>query len=193
MTDRDVDVGTGAIRLCALFPNPGNVLRPGQYGRVRATVDFYKGAAVVPERAVSELQGSYQVAVVGNDNRVALRTVTLGTRSDGMWVVEEGVQPGERVIVEGLQRVRGGSLVSPKSRLADAVSAYQEAVDVAQQRYSAGKSSYFEVLDAQQQLFPAQVAVALVERDRRLVLVQLYQALGGGWNLTDAGWIGPKP
>ncbi|MFN7995470.1 MAG: efflux RND transporter periplasmic adaptor subunit [Bryobacteraceae bacterium] len=115
MTDREVDIGTGAIRLCALFPNPGNVLRPGQYGRVRATVDLYKGAAVVPERAISELQGSYQVAVVGNDNKVTLRTVTLGTRSDGMWVVEEGVRPGERVILEGLQRVRGGSLVNPKT------------------------------------------------------------------------------
>ncbi|MFN7995472.1 MAG: efflux transporter outer membrane subunit [Bryobacteraceae bacterium] len=84
-------------------------------------------------------------------------------------------------------------LEAERNRLADAVTAYQEAVDVAQQRYSAGKSSYFEVLDAQQQLFPAQVALALIERDRRVVLVQLYQALGGGWKLKDAEWTGPKP
>jgi RND family efflux transporter MFP subunit len=120
MTDREVDIGTGALRLAALFPNPGNVLRPGQYGRVRATVGLRKAAALIPQRAVTELQGSYQVAVVGDDNKVSIRSVRLGERLDAMWVVEEGVQAGERVIIEGLQRVRNGVTVAPKTALSAA-------------------------------------------------------------------------
>jgi membrane fusion protein (multidrug efflux system) len=120
MEDRQVDVGTGALRVAALFPNPGNVLRPGQYGRVRAVVGVRKGAAVVPQRAVTELQGSYQVAVVGDGNKVTIRTVRMGERSGSMWVVEEGLRPGERVIVEGLQKVRSGVVVNPKMSAADA-------------------------------------------------------------------------
>jgi len=115
MADRQVDVGTGALRMAALFPNPGNVLRPGQYGRVRSVMGMHRGAAVVPQRAVSELQGAYQVAVVGEDNRVALRAVRLSDRVETLWVVEDGVRPGERVIVEGLQKVRNGAAVSPKA------------------------------------------------------------------------------
>lgn len=111
MTDREVDSGTGALKLAALFPNPGNVLRPGQYGRVRATVGLRKGATVVPQRAVTELQGSYQIAVVGDDSKVTIRPVQMGERLRSTWVVEKGVQPGERVIVEGLQRVRSGVAV----------------------------------------------------------------------------------
>ncbi len=119
MADRQVDVGTGALRMAALFPNPGNVLRPGQYGRVRAVMGVRKDAAVVQQRAVTELQGSYQVAVVGNDNKVAIRAVRMGERSGSLWVVEEGLRPGERVIVEGLQKVRGGALVNPRMAAAD--------------------------------------------------------------------------
>jgi len=114
MADRQVDVGTGTLRVAVLFPNPGNVLRPGQYGRVRAMVGLRKGAALVPQRAVTELQGSYQVAVVGAGNKVAIRPVRLGERSGPLWVVEDGVQPGERVIVEGLQKVRSGVTVNPR-------------------------------------------------------------------------------
>jgi membrane fusion protein (multidrug efflux system) len=120
MADRQVDVGTGALRIAALFQNPGNVLRPGQYGRVRAVVGVRKEAAVVPQRAVTELQGSYQVAVVGNDNKVAIRTVRMAERTGSMWVVEEGLRPGERVIVEGLQKVRSGVVVNPRTAAADA-------------------------------------------------------------------------
>ncbi len=112
MTDREVDVGTGALRLAALFPNPGNVLRPGQYGRVRATVGLRKAAALVPQRAVTELQGTYQIAAVGADNKIAIRGVRLGERVGSLWLVEEGVQPGERIVVEGIQRVRNGATVS---------------------------------------------------------------------------------
>ena len=114
MTDREVDVGTGALRLAALFPNPGNVLRPGQYGRVRATVGLRKDAAIVPQRAVSELQGSYQVAVVGEGNKIAIRPVRMGERVDSMWIVEEGLRSGELVVVEGIQKVRSGSIVQPR-------------------------------------------------------------------------------
>jgi len=120
MADRQVDVGTGALRIAALFPNPGNVLRPGQYGRVRAVMGVRKDAALVPQRAVIELQGSYQVAVVGSDNKVTIRAVRMAERSGSLWVVEEGLRPGERVIVEGLQKVRSGAVVNPKSAAAEA-------------------------------------------------------------------------
>lgn len=114
MADRQVDVGTGALRVAALFPNPGNILRPGQYGRVRAVMGVRKDAPVVPQRAVNELQGAYQVAVVDDANKVAIRTVKLGERANGLWVVDDGLRPGERVIVEGLQKVRTGAVVSPR-------------------------------------------------------------------------------
>jgi membrane fusion protein (multidrug efflux system) len=114
LEDRQVDVGTGALRMAALFPNPGNFLRPGQYARVRSVVSTQKAATLVPERAVGELQGGYQVAVVNRDNTVSIRNVRVGPRIDGLWVIEEGVAPGERVVVEGLQKVRNGSSVTPQ-------------------------------------------------------------------------------
>lgn len=114
MADRQVDVGTGSLRFAALFPNPGNVLRPGQYGRVRATLGVRKGAVLVPQRAVSELQGSYQVAVVDASNKVAMRNVRVGERIGTSWIVQDGVQAGERVVVEGLLKIRNGVVVNPK-------------------------------------------------------------------------------
>lgn len=112
--ERQVDVKTGTIRLAAIFPNPGNLLRPGQFGRVRAMMSTQKGAIMVPQRAVMELQGSYQVAVVGPDNKVNIRPVKPGERVDNFWVITSGLQPGERVIVEGIQKVKEGMLVTPK-------------------------------------------------------------------------------
>ena len=112
--DRQVDQKTGAIRLAGIFPNPGNVLRPGQYGRVRAVTATKPAALLVPQRAVSELQGSYQVAVVGGDNKIELRTVKVGERSGSMWVIEDGLKDGETVVVEGIQRIKAGSVVNPK-------------------------------------------------------------------------------
>jgi membrane fusion protein (multidrug efflux system) len=112
--DRQVDVGTGSMRVAALFPNPGNVLRPGQYARVRAVVELRKNATLVPQRAVSELQGSYQIAVVDSANKVTLRNVRLGARVGEMWIVEEGVRTGETVVVEGLQRIRSGMTVDAR-------------------------------------------------------------------------------
>jgi RND family efflux transporter MFP subunit len=112
--DRQVDVGTGAIRIAGLFPNPGNILRPGGYGKVRAVIRLQKDALVVPQRAVSELQGGYQVAVVGPDNKVSIRTVTLGDRTGSDWVISDGLKPGEKVIAEGIQKARPGAQVNPK-------------------------------------------------------------------------------
>jgi len=112
--DRQVDVRTGAIRLAGIFPNPGNVLRPGQYGRVRAAVDIERGALLVPQQAVFDLQGTRELAVVGIDNKVSIRAVTLGETFGHDWIVHEGVKPGERVVAEGVQKVREGMLVDPK-------------------------------------------------------------------------------
>jgi len=109
-----VDQSTGAIQLAALFPNPGNVLRPGQYGKVRAVVSMRKGALLVPQPAVTELQGSYEVAVVGTDDRVAIRPVKVGDRVGAMWVIEDGLKPGEQVVVVGQQMLRPGATVQPK-------------------------------------------------------------------------------
>jgi len=112
--DRQVDVRTGAIRLAGLFPNPGNSLRPGQYGRVRTATQVQQGALLVPQQAVFDLQGTHQVAVVDDTNKVAIRAVTLGDTVGHQWIVRDGVKPGERVIVEGLQKVRTGMIVDPK-------------------------------------------------------------------------------
>jgi RND family efflux transporter MFP subunit len=118
--DRQVDVGTGAIRIAGLFPNPGNILRPGGYGKVRAVVRLQQGALLVPQRAVTELQGGYQVAVVGADDKVSIRPVTVGDRVGTEWVIAEGLHPGERVVAEGVQKVRAGAHVNPKPFAAEA-------------------------------------------------------------------------
>jgi membrane fusion protein (multidrug efflux system) len=119
VADREVNVQTGAIRLAGLFPNPENVLRPGQYGRVRAVTNQRAGALLVPQRAVSELQGRYQVAVVDSENTITIRTVKVGERVGAMWVIAEGLHPGERVVVEGLQKVRPGMAVHPTPFVAE--------------------------------------------------------------------------
>jgi len=114
VADREVNVQTGTIRLAGLFPNPGNILRPGQYGRVRAVTDTRRNALLVPQRAVTELQGRSQVAVVDSGNKVSMRQVTVGERSGSLWIIEDGLKPGERVIAEGLQQVKPGLVVNPK-------------------------------------------------------------------------------
>jgi len=112
-TDRQVDVRTGAIRIAGLFPNPGNNLRPGQYGRVRRA-RVQPGAILVPQQAVMELQGTRLVAAVDGGNKVSIRPVQLGETVGDEWIVREGIKPGERVVVEGLQKVRQGMRVDPK-------------------------------------------------------------------------------
>jgi len=114
LVDRQVDVKTGTLRVQGLFPNPGNVLRPGQYARVRTIIATRRGALLVPQKAVSELQGNYQVAVVGSDNKVQIRPVKVGEKTGTDWIIEQGLKPGERVVAEGVQKVRGGLTVNPK-------------------------------------------------------------------------------
>jgi RND family efflux transporter MFP subunit len=117
-TDRQVDITTGTIRVASSFPNPENILRPGQFGRIRAATEQVNGALLVPQKAVNELQGMYQIAVVGEGNKVSIRSVKVGDRSGENWIIQDGVKPGEMVIVEGLQKVREGSVVKPKQQAA---------------------------------------------------------------------------
>jgi membrane fusion protein (multidrug efflux system) len=112
--NRQVDPTTGTFKVAALFPNPDNLLRPGQYGKIRATMSVNQGALLVPQRAVTEMQGKYLIAVVGADNKVDIRPVTVGERVGSEWVISSGLQPGERVIAEGTQKVRPGVTVNPQ-------------------------------------------------------------------------------
>lgn len=118
--DRQVNVGTGSIQIAGLFPNPENTLRPGGYARVRAVVRTQKDALLVPQRAVTELQGGYEVAVVDGENKIDIRTVTLGETSGTEYIVDSGLKPGERVVAEGIQKVRPGMRVNPKPFVAAA-------------------------------------------------------------------------
>jgi RND family efflux transporter MFP subunit len=122
-TDRQVDITTGTIRVASSFPNPENILRPGQFGRIRAATEQVNGALLVPQKAVNELQGMYQIAVVGEGNKVSIRSVKVGDRSGENWIIQDGIKPGEMVIVEGLQKVRDGSVVKPKQQAAPATGA----------------------------------------------------------------------
>ena len=122
-TDREVDVKTGTISACGLFPNPGNLLRPGQYAKVRAETNVDRGALLVPQRAVNELQGGYQVAVVGPDDKADVRNVQAGQRIGSLWVIDRGLHPGERVVVDGFSRAKSGTLVKPVEAPAQAAAA----------------------------------------------------------------------
>ncbi|MGA2097731.1 MAG: efflux RND transporter periplasmic adaptor subunit [Candidatus Acidiferrum sp.] len=117
--DRQVNESTGAIRLAGLFENPGNILRPGGYGKVRAVIRTQEGALLVPQRAVTELQGGYQVAVVDAENKVNIKTVTVGDRVGNEWVITDGLRPGQQVVAEGVQKVRPGAHVTPKPFVAE--------------------------------------------------------------------------
>jgi RND family efflux transporter MFP subunit len=111
--DRQIDAGTGTLRLAGTVPNPDSLLRPGQYARVRATVRTTKGALLVPQRAVAELQGGFQVVTVGTDNVAHLTNVKVGDRSGDFWIIEDGLHPGDHVIVDGTQKAKEGTVVHP--------------------------------------------------------------------------------
>ena len=113
LVNREIDSRTGTIQVRAEFPNPGNVLRPGQYARIRAITEVRKGALLVPQQAVLELQGVYQVGVVSADNKVTIQTVKLGPQLADVWLVESGLKVGDSVVVDGLQRVKNGMTVAP--------------------------------------------------------------------------------
>jgi len=123
IANRNVDVKTGTIQVEGVFPNPKHLLRPGQYAKVRAATDIKKGALLVPQRAVTELQGFFQVAVVGQGDKIDIRPVQTGERSGSLWIIEKGLSAGERVVVEGLQKVKPGMVVSPKPAAEPATSA----------------------------------------------------------------------
>ena len=114
LTDRQVDTNTGTIRMVAAFPNPGNKLRPGQYGRVRIQTSFQQNALLVPQSAVKEIQGGYQVALLGPENKAIIRQVKAGEKVGTRWVIDEGLKPNDPVIVEGIEKVKDGTLVVPK-------------------------------------------------------------------------------
>lgn len=120
LADRQVDVKTGTLRIQGVFPNPGNVLRPGQYARVRAVIKTRRDALLVPQNAVTELQGNYQLAVVSSDNKVEIRPVKVGERAGTDWIIEDGVKPGEKIVTEGLQNVQAGMIVNPRPSKAPA-------------------------------------------------------------------------
>jgi len=111
--DRQVDPQLGTIRMVGSFPNPGNILRPGQFGRVRTVTEVETNALLVPQRAVTELQGNYQVATVGDGDKVAIRKVSVGPKTGTMWIIADGLKPGDQVITEGLQKVADGLVVRP--------------------------------------------------------------------------------
>ena len=112
--DRSLDPKTGSIRYYVTFPNPGNILRPGQFGKVRFVADMKKDAMVIPQEAVNELQGNFQVALVDQNNKVSIRPVKMGERIGAMWEVTDGLKPGDKVVVQGLQKAREGSIVAAK-------------------------------------------------------------------------------
>jgi RND family efflux transporter MFP subunit len=118
--DRQVNQSTGAIRIAGLFPNPGGILRPGGYGKVRAVIRLQQDAVLVPQRAVSELQGGYQVAVVDGNNKVSIRNVKVGDKVGTDWVIADGLNRGERIVVEGVQKLHPGATVNPKPFVAQA-------------------------------------------------------------------------
>jgi len=122
-TGREVDVKTGTIGAVGLFPNPGNLLRPGQYAKVRAETSVDRGALLVPQRAVNELQGGYQVAVVGPGDKAEVRNVQVGQRIGSLWVIDRGLHPGERVVVDGFSRAKSGAQVKPVESAAQAAAA----------------------------------------------------------------------
>ena len=113
LVNREIDSRTGTIQVRAEFPNPANVLRPGQYARIRAKTEERKNALLIPQRAIAELQGIYQVGVVDAQNKVSIRAVKTGPQFGDMWVIESGLQPGDKVVVDGLQRLRDGMTVAP--------------------------------------------------------------------------------
>ncbi|MBU4365870.1 MAG: efflux RND transporter periplasmic adaptor subunit [Verrucomicrobia bacterium] len=114
LADRQVNIKTGTILLAGLFPNPDNILRPGQYAHIRFVIQMHPGALLVPQRAVNDMQGNYQVVVVDKNNRSSIRNVQMGERSGALWIVKQGLNSGERVVVEGTQKVREGTIVNPK-------------------------------------------------------------------------------
>jgi len=114
LTDRQIDPTTGTLKVGSIFANPGNRLRPGGYGLVRAVMSVKKGAMLIPQRSVTDMQGKYLVAVIGADNKVSIRPVKVAERIGSDWIIEEGLKPGEKIVVEGTQKVKPDMVVNPQ-------------------------------------------------------------------------------
>ncbi len=123
LADRQVDSRTGTITVQGLFANPDNLLRPGQYAKIRVAAETRKGALLIPQQAVQHLQGSHQIAVVGADNKVDIRAVKVGEQVGNMWIIAHGLKPGERIVVAGAQKVKTGMVVNPKLSTAEPIPA----------------------------------------------------------------------
>jgi len=123
LADRQVDLRTGTITVQSVFPNPENILRPGQYAKIRVAAETRKDALLIPQQAVQQLQGSHQVAVVGADNKVDIRSVKVGERVGNMWIITQGLNPGERIVISGVQKVKAGMMVNPKPATAESTPA----------------------------------------------------------------------
>lgn len=119
LADRQVDLRTGTITVQSVFPNPDNMLRPGQYAKIRVAAETRKGAILVPQQAVQQLQGSPQIAVVGDDHKIDIRSVKVGEQVGNMWIITQGLKPGERIVVTGVQKVKTGMVVNPKPYVAE--------------------------------------------------------------------------
>jgi membrane fusion protein (multidrug efflux system) len=119
LADRQVDLRTGTITVQGLFANPHNMLRPGQYAKIRVAAETRKGAILVPQQAVQQLQGSHQVAVVGDDNKIDIRSVKVGEQVGNKWIIVQGLKPGEQIVVAGVQKVKTGMVVNPKPFVAE--------------------------------------------------------------------------
>ncbi len=123
--DRQVNTQTGSIQIVGEFPNPGNILRPGQFGRISAVTAINENALLVPQRAVTELQGRYEAAIVGPDNKVTVRPVQVGSQVGEMWIIQQGLKSGERVVSEGTSKVQAGEQVTPQPDKSSIVSPYK--------------------------------------------------------------------
>jgi membrane fusion protein (multidrug efflux system) len=118
--NRQVDIDTGTIQIAALFPNPQLLLRPGGYARIRSQSDTIKGALAVPQRAVTELQSSYEVAVVGVSNKIHIQPVKVGEEVGSQWIIESGLHPNDRIVAEGTQKAKEGMVIDPQPYQVDA-------------------------------------------------------------------------
>ena len=186
---REVNPTTGTIQLIGLFPNPDAILRPGQFARVRARTQTRKDALLVPQRAVSELQGSYQVAVVGEQNKVHLQTVTVGERVGSDWIIEKGLKPDDRVIVEGTQKAKEGTVVNPKpfEREASEPKAQRSgAKEAADQSSSLRSSMFIATSDSRSTKLRSADFQSAVSRISNPLTLQSSQALPTGRRRAEA-------
>jgi hypothetical protein len=197
LVNREVASQTGTIQLAAEFPNASAMLRPGGFGRVRFQTGFNKGALLIPQAAVIEVQSMYQVVVVSPDNKANFRVVKVGNQVGTDWIITQGLNSGEKVIVQGFMKVGEGTSVDPKPfvvtlvgynqarlfriKLQEQTATYKETSRLDNVRFVGGATSFLEVLTTQQQYFSSELQLEQAWNAELQSFVQLYQVLGGGW------------